>query len=88
MCTHFPTPQLKSSSAPEEDTQVSGEEKEYVMANTKITPTASGQAVAEAAAADPHFSPMSNATQIPWKLLLSRKEVRTWGALFPAVQGF
>uniref|UniRef100_A0A7S3VMN6 Major facilitator superfamily (MFS) profile domain-containing protein n=1 Tax=Dunaliella tertiolecta TaxID=3047 RepID=A0A7S3VMN6_DUNTE len=65
--------QLKSSSSPEEDNKVSGEEREYVMANTVSSATSEAQ---PAAAGGGHFAePVGNATQIPWKLLLSRKEV-------------
>eukprot|EP00983_Pelagomonas_calceolata_P090416 1157418-Pelagomonas_calceolata.AAC.7 len=68
-----PTVQLKSSSSPEEDNKVSGEEREYVMANTVSSATSEAQ---PAAAGGGHFAePVGNATQIPWKLLLSRKEV-------------
>lgn len=67
--------QIKASSAPEEDTQVSGAEREYVMANTVSSATTA--APEGGSGGGGHFAPpMGNASAIPWKLLLSRKEVR------------
>jgi hypothetical protein len=70
--------QLFSSSSPAEDNKVSGAEREYVMANT----VSSATAPAEKTSGGGHFSaPTGNATQIPWKLLLSRKEVGGGGTV-------
>lgn len=50
---------------------MSDAEREYVMANTVSSVTD-----AKAAGAGGHFAaPTGNAKSIPWKLLLSRKEV-------------
>lgn len=70
--THCCTAQVKASSSPAEDTKVSGAEREYVMANTVSSATST--TVEEGGGG--HFAaPSGNATEIPWKLLLSRKEV-------------
>lgn len=52
---------------------VSSAERDYVMANTVSSATTGA---AEKAGGGHFAAPTGNATAIPWKLLLSRKEVR------------